>query len=294
MTTTFRDTGSNADHALPVRTLATALQRLLERLARLVREDAPLPCTCVCALRAHMLHAVNIDTGLLALPLTGHKRVREGERWIALQPGDIFLVPNPRVLDIENTPDAASGEYLAIGIELHDNVLEAARRLLATHTVTERGSIAAVPVDDHLSALERWLDASLAGDAAMAQHAVLGLVLQLHAEGHHGLLAQPQPGLAERIRAMVAADPAREWTSLEIELALGMSGATLRRRLASEGSTLRAIIADARLAKGLALLLTTRLPVKAVAPRVGYASVSSFVKRFSERYGVEPSRVGSM
>ncbi|NZD47207.1 AraC family transcriptional regulator [Sphaerotilus sulfidivorans] len=40
------------------------------------------------------------------------------------------------------------------------------------------------------------------------------------------------------------------------------------------------------------LLYTTRLPVKTVAQRVGYRSVSSFVRRFGERYGVEPSRIG--
>jgi AraC-like DNA-binding protein len=34
-----------------------------------------------------------------------------------------------------------------------------------------------------------------------------------------------------------------------------------------------------------------RLPVKTVAARSGYRSVSSFVRRFHERYGVEPSKV---
>ncbi|WP_219340960.1 hypothetical protein [Sphaerotilus sulfidivorans] len=29
-----------------------------------------------------------------------------------------------------------------------------------------------------------------------------------------------------------------------------------------------------------------------MAQRVGYRSVSSFVRRFGERYGVEPSRIG--
>jgi transcriptional regulator GlxA family with amidase domain len=58
--------------------------------------------------------------------------------------------------------------------------------------------------------------------------------------------------------------------------------------------SLRQLIGNARLSHGLSLLLTTRLPVKSVAVRVGYASVSTFVKRFRERYGVEPSRVGGV
>ena len=40
-------------------------------------------------------------------------------------------------------------------------------------------------------------------------------------------------------------------------------------------------------------MLSTQLPVKSVAARVGYTSVSAFIKRFRERYGVEPSRVAN-
>ena len=64
-------------------------------------------------------------------------------------------------------------------------------------------------------------------------------------------------------------------------------------QLAAAGTSLRDIIASARLAQALTLLISTRLPVKSVAQRVGYASAASFSKRFTERYGVEPSRVSS-
>ena len=69
----------------------------------------------------------------------------------------------------------------------------------------------------------------------------------------------------------------------------GLSGPTLRRRLAGESTSLRAVIADARIAEALRLLMTSRLPVKAVAARVGYSSVASFSRQFTERYGTEPS-----
>ena len=42
-------------------------------------------------------------------------------------------------------------------------------------------------------------------------------------------------------------------------------------------------------AEALRLLMTSTLPVKTVAGRVGYNSLSSFSKQFSERYGIEPS-----
>jgi AraC-like DNA-binding protein len=93
---------------------------------------------------------------------------------------------------------------------------------------------------------------------------------------------------------MVHTDPTREWSSADIETELGISGATLRRHLAAEGISLREIVSNSRLSHALTLLLTTGLPVKSIAARAGYGSISSFAKRFRARYGVEPSAVGGL
>jgi methylphosphotriester-DNA--protein-cysteine methyltransferase len=73
----------------------------------------------------------------------------------------------------------------------------------------------------------------------------------------------------------------------------GDSGATLRRRLASEQLSVRELIADARLAYAMQLLYTTRLPLKTVAARVGYRSLGSFNRRFAARYGLDPAEIGN-
>ncbi|WP_372588200.1 helix-turn-helix domain-containing protein [Acidovorax sp. BLS4] len=49
---------------------------------------------------------------------------------------------------------------------------------------------------------------------------------------------------------------------------------------------------SARVGQALHLLLTSRLPVKTIAARVGYDSAATFSKRFSERYGLDPAQVG--
>jgi AraC-like DNA-binding protein len=113
----------------------------------------------------------------------------------------------------------------------------------------------------------------------------------VYEQGFHELLQPRAPSLPAQIRAMIAADPAKEWSSEELEHALAMSGATLRRRLAAEGTSLRNLMAEARLSQAFTLLSTTDLPVKTVALRVGYNSASTFARRFGERYGVEPSRL---
>ena len=92
---------------------------------------------------------------------------------------------------------------------------------------------------------------------------------------------------------LVAAQPGRDWQSRDFEEHLGISGATLRRRLAGERLGLRELVGDARLAHAMQLLYTTRLPLKTVAARVGYRSLASFNRRFLDRYGMEPSAIGN-
>lgn len=251
-------------------------------------------CLCLRSYQSHCLKAVDINSAFLVLPLQGQKRMRDRDRVLSVGPGEVLLVPGPRRLDVENLPDAASGEYVAISIAIHEETLDLARRLVPERIRAGAGELASMAVDAVREPLTAWCAALQSRRIPLACHAMVGLVLWLYEMGHHGLLEQPVPRLAERIRNMVADDPAREWMSSDIESAVAMSGASIRRHLAAEGASLRKIIVEARLARALELLYTTRLPVKTVAQRVGYASASSFVKRFAERYGIEPSRIGSL
>ncbi|MEN3113514.1 helix-turn-helix transcriptional regulator [Uliginosibacterium paludis] len=269
-------------------------RQLLLRLEELAAQQGELPCICVRAVHAHHIKSVEVARPMLVIPLRGLKRARERGDWLRVPPGQLLLVPGARSLDMENIPDESSGDYAAIAIGLEAPVLDAARQLLPQRGFSEPGPIASVALDALAPALMNWLEALQLGETVFACHAMSGVVLRLHALGFAGLLTPETLDLAGQIRAMVSAEPAREWSSGDIEHALGMSGATLRRQLAAAGTSLRELIAGARLAQALTLLQSTRLPVKSVAMRVGYASTASFSKRFAERYGVEPSRVGSL
>jgi AraC-like DNA-binding protein len=268
---------------------------LLSRLLGLLGDQNAPACIRVRAKQSHTLSAVHMDTPLLALPLQGSKRVRDKRDWIPIVPGQILLVPHPMSFDIENIPDPVAGYYTAIGIPLEEHVLDAARRLIRNPVAARGdGGLACVPLAPHVPDLASWLDALVRGDLVRACYSVVGIVLRLYAQGHRTLLYAPAQTLSARVRKMIESNPTRDWSSPDIEAALGQSGATLRRHLAAEGLSLREIIAEARLSHALTLLLTTRLPVKSVAARVGYASVSTFVKRFHGRYGIEPSAVGGI
>jgi AraC-like DNA-binding protein len=266
---------------------------LIDRLIEVTRRDEPLSCCLrVRVNREHVLSAVNFDSPVLVLLLQGHKRIRAPHGWLTVRAGEGFLVPEPMALDIENNPDPVSGWYTAVGIALDESVLGAARQLVKDPITESKRKLTTIALDEHSNDLMAWLDALEREDLIRARYIMAGIVLRLFAQGHRGLLYPSPPLLSVRIRAMVAADPQRDWSSADLESALAVSGATLRRHLAAEGRSLRQVVAEARLSHGLTLLLSTRLPVKAVAARVGYTSASAFIKRFRERYGVEPSRVG--
>lgn len=272
---------------------------LLARLAALADDAAnrqtPLPCLAVRAACTHSIRSAAMDAPGLAIPLRGTKRMKGAGDWFEVQPGQVLLLGQPATVDAQHLLPPDGSRYLGLGVSFPEPVLQAARTLWQKPPSAPQQPLAQLqplPLAPLVPALAHWADALDSGRASALRLALTGLVLQLCELGLDGLLQPTEPTLAARIRAMVAARPARDWRSQELELSLGLSGATLRRRLASEGTSLRQLIADARLAHALELLYATRLPVKTVAQRVGYASASSFVKRFGERYGIEPSRIG--
>lgn len=97
--------------------------------------------------------------------------------------------------------------------------------------------------------------------------------------------------IAFKVRTLIGADPQQEWTAVRVAREMAMSQATLRRRLAAEGSTLTELLVDIRMSAALTLLQATTQPVSHVALAVGYESPSRFAVRFRQRFGFAPTAV---
>lgn len=266
---------------------------LLERLQALAQCPRAEGYACITARREHGALAVDVAQPTIAIVLQGAKRVRGAGEALAFAPGDLFLMARRCRLDVVNIPDPRTGLYLTLGVPLCEEAIAAARLLWREPPQAPGPEIARYPAEAFASELARWIDAIQAGRYTEARLALTALAVSLCRLGHGAILAPPPPDLSRRIREMVAARPDHDWQSHDFERALGLSGATLRRRLAAERTRLRDQIAGARLAAALDLLYTTRWPVKTVAARVGYRSVASFARRFAERYGMEPGRIGN-
>lgn len=266
---------------------------LLAEMASLAHCERADGYACITARREHGASSVEIPQPQLAILLQGRKQVSTAQQSLQLVPGDLFLITRRCRIDVVNSPDPVSGVYLSAIVPLCAEALSAAR-MLWNEPLPEAGdALARLPLAEHGDTLRQWRRALEHGQYTEARLALAALVLAFCRRGHGSLLVAPEPSLGERIRDLIAAQPERDWQSRDFEQQLGLSGATLRRRLASEQASVRELIADARLAHAMTLLYTTRLPLKTVAARVGYRSLGSFSKRFAARYGLEPGAIGN-
>ncbi|MGE8263809.1 MAG: helix-turn-helix domain-containing protein [Stenotrophomonas sp.] len=268
----------------------TSLLATLASLADCQRADG---YACITARREHGASSVEIPQPQFAILLQGRKQVRTAQQSLEFAPGDLFLITRRCRIDVVNIPDPHSGLYLSAIVPMCAEALTAARALWNEPLPEAGDALDRLPLAEHGATLLQWRQALEHGHYTEARLALASLAVAFCRRGHGSLLIPPEPSLGERIRDLIAAQPERDWQSRDFEAQLGLSGATLRRRLASEHSSVRELITDARLAHAMGLLYTTRLPLKTVAARVGYRSLGSFNKRFAERYGLEPAAIGN-
>ena len=110
----------------------------------------------------------------------------------------------------------------------------------------------------------------------------------------HGIVLRSppvRPSVSVRVRTLIAGRLDRAWTADRVASELAQSEATLRRRLAAEGTSLTELLVDARMATALTLLQATTQPVTDIALAVGYESASRFAVRFRHRFGFAPTAV---
>ncbi|MDP2804441.1 MAG: helix-turn-helix domain-containing protein, partial [Gallionellaceae bacterium] len=247
-------------------------------------EQSSLAASATVALHRYRLHAVACDLPLLMIPLSGMKRFHAmGGTWECAT-GQFLMTHFAMQADIENIPDGAV-PYRAWAIPFPWEVVSMARGLLHGAMLAQGDAVSVGELPAVMEALLAYIADADTMDTALRNYRLLGILLALFRAGHNRFLSAHDPSLSARIRLAVSAAPAREWTSAHFEEEFCISGATLRRRLVAEATSLRALIQEARLHSALVQLQVTRKPVKAVALDHGYRSIPSFRRNFAERFG---------
>ncbi|ORB86749.1 AraC family transcriptional regulator [Mycobacterium kansasii] len=96
-------------------------------------------------------------------------------------------------------------------------------------------------------------------------------------------------GITALVRTKLFRDSGLFATLADLAAELDIHPRTLRRRLAEEGTSFRALLNEARSAVAVDLLCNVGLTVEEVSRRLGYTEVSTFSHAFKRWHGVAPS-----
>ncbi|HCI13689.1 MAG: hypothetical protein A2063_07765 [Gallionellales bacterium GWA2_60_142] len=269
-----------------------ATQSIRQLAAALEQSSLAASASATVALHRYRLHAVACDIPLLMIPLSGMKRLHAGGATWECTTGQFLMTHFAMQADIENIPDGVT-PYRAWAIPFPWEVVSMARGLLLGAMPVQGEAVSVGELPAVMESLLAYIGDADATDTALRNYRLLGILLALFRAGYGQFIQAHDPSLSARIRLAVSADPARVWASAHFEELFCISGATLRRRLVSEGTSLRALIQEARLHSALVQLQVTRKPVKAVAMDHGYRSIPSFRRNFIGRFGIDPAEVAN-
>lgn len=262
---------------------------LHQSLVQLARADIERDYLCVRAKNQHGLSNVKVNQLNMGIILQGRKLINTQQVQFDLSAGDIIFMKPETIIEATNIPDSVSGEYLTIVVPICDEVIQATQMIWANPITDKTEEILKFSIFDFKNELSSWQEALFRHDLVKARMCIASMLIQLCQRGYADVLVLPSPKLTKIIYQWVYESPQHQWLSSEIETKLGMSSATLRRKLNNEGTSLREVITQARLAKALELLYSHKLPMKTIASKVGYQSLSTFRERFVQRYGFEPT-----
>ena len=102
-------------------------------------------------------------------------------------------------------------------------------------------------------------------------------------------LAELQGAMSARVKRVLEQREWGKWPQLvEVARGLGVSRRTLIRKLAEQGTSYGELLSQTRCDLSCWYLLNTRLPIDAIAEKVGYSDGSNFSRTFSAWMGMTP------
>jgi len=235
--------------------------------------------------------SLNTLLPMIIIVRRGHKIIQSPGRRFDLEAGEAIAIAPGQVFDFENLP-APDGDYEARWLTIAPEAVAAFGEPVGAQPVAPArllGRMSTGLSDAFENAVLALQDQGELPDAVV-RHRVSELLAWLGAFGAYFSL-QISDSYADRIRRLTAGRPHDAWTGAEISRQLGVSEATLRRRLHGEGLGLRALLTDIRMTHAMQLLQSSNMPVSLIASSVGFESQSRFAIRFRSRFGFAPTAV---
>ena len=263
------------------------VEHILERLLKLAARDNRPSALPDGALRTSALFSFvtrereriagcSFPRASIVVIVEGAKEVVTMGRHLRFAAGTVLVLPGGWRGDVVNDPDTATGVYRAIFIDFPDELVARASHAFPPH---RKGGQLDLPLDAALSsAIHHAGEGIVAGNlsAALIEHRVMEVLMVL---GMRGALPFKARTTGDAVRGLVRWQPDRAWTADMIAAELGTSNATLRRRLASEDTSLRTLLAEVRIELATAMLADDGVSLREAALATGYRSPRRFAER---------------
>lgn len=232
-----------------------------------------------------------IENPVLIYVERGIKTVRWSGGEYLIRAGDAIAVAGGQSLDVTNKL-AEDGSYRAYWLVWDDALIAAQADNHSELAIIRHAQPMIAGTQDFREALKRAIQA-VEDDRipiSIASHRLQEILLWI---GMHGCRFEQSSALTMgiKVRRLIGQDFAREWNAPSVASLFAMSEATLRRKLADEGTSLSQILVDARMSFALQLLQSTTQPVVQIALSVGYQTPSQFAFRFRDRFGFPPTAI---
>ena len=242
-----------------------------------------------CALERERLAAIKLEHPLIGIVLRGKKEVWLGDVSQTFLPGSVLVLPRNIPMDVVNIP-AEGGIYESLVLEVP--VLPEA---VAPFTLAERRAQEKASLSFGLRLSDDLVEA-LSHAATAINQAEISETLRTLRLTEILTLLRPMPearalftaSLAEEVAWLIGSDPTRGWSVDRVARETGLGASTLRRRLAAEDTSFRALLRAERLAAGRSALAQGASSL-AAAEASGYVSRSHFARRYRESFGTSPS-----
>lgn len=241
-----------------------------------------------CAVTRERLASIRLERPVLGVVLSGAKEVWRGLGQERLPAGSLFALPARVPLDVVNDPDPRNGRYQSLIIEV-------------TPEMTADGPPAAAAASGAGAAIAlrpELVEAVVHAAAAIAEGPAAAPVRRARVAELLALLAEePAAGVlfdlsaADRVAQLIRTRPEHAWRSDVVARSLGMSEATLRRRLREDGSGFSVILRRERMSVARRLL-ERGMASGLAAAAVGYASRTHFARAYRATFGRNPAQGG--
>ncbi|RRH81202.1 AraC family transcriptional regulator [Variovorax beijingensis] len=232
-----------------------------------------------------------IENPLLIYVERGTKRVRWSGGEYLIRAGEAIALAGGQSLDITNRL-AEDGSYRAFWLAWDDTLIVAQAHAHPELAIIRHAQPLTFGTQEFREALQRAMQAveDERIPSSIAPHRLQEILIWIGMHGCRFEHSKPVT-MGAKLRRLIGQDFAREWNAPSIASIFAMSEATLRRKLADEGTNLSKILVDARMSFALQLLQSTMEPVAQIALTVGYQTPSQFAVRFRDRFGFPPTAI---